>query len=195
MDKAVLLLHTEPKDHNGQDLEAIVDELGMDEGQVYFSTTKLPAKDLSNFYSLADCTINISDAEGFGLGTLESLACETPIIVNMTGGLQEQVTDGEEWFGFGIEPCAKAVIGSQDVPYIDEDRISKEDFISAMKSFIELSPQERSEMGKKGRNHVLKNYSMAQYAGLWYQTFQEVFDECGSWSERKNYKNWNIEEL
>ena len=35
--------------------------------------------------------MNISDAEGFGLATLESLACETPIIVNMTGGLQEQV--------------------------------------------------------------------------------------------------------
>ena len=45
-------------------------------------------------YNMADCTINISDAEGFGLATLESLACETPIIVNMTGGLQEQVTNG-----------------------------------------------------------------------------------------------------
>ena len=49
-------------------------------------------------YNMADCTINISDAEGFGLGTLESLSCETPIIVTMTGGLQEQVTDGESWF-------------------------------------------------------------------------------------------------
>ena len=69
-------------------------------------------------YNMADCTINISDAEGFGLGTLESLACGTPIIVNMTGGLQEQVTDGEEWFGIGIEPASKAIIGSLDVPYI-----------------------------------------------------------------------------
>ncbi len=33
---------------------------------------------------------------------LESLSCGTPIIVNMTGGLQEQVTDGENWFGVGI---------------------------------------------------------------------------------------------
>ena len=38
------------------------------------------------------CTVGISDAEGFGLSTFESLACETPIVVTMTGGLQEQVT-------------------------------------------------------------------------------------------------------
>ena len=38
---------------------------------------------------MSDVTVNISDAEGFGLATLESLSCATPIIVNMTGGLQE----------------------------------------------------------------------------------------------------------
>ena len=32
----------------------------------------------------------------------------------------------------GIEPAAKALIGSQDVPYIWEDRVSKEDFIDAL---------------------------------------------------------------
>ena len=51
---------------------------------------------LSLMYNMADCTINIADAEGFGLATLESLSCETPIIATMTGGLQEQVTDGEK---------------------------------------------------------------------------------------------------
>ena len=60
-------------------------------------------------YKAADFTINISDAEGFGLATLESLSCGTPIIVNMTGGLQEQVTDGKNSFGFGIEPASKTV--------------------------------------------------------------------------------------
>jgi glycosyltransferase involved in cell wall biosynthesis len=99
-DKAMLIMHTEPKDPNGQDLEAIIDELGLDQGQVMISTTKLPPAELSCLYNLADCTINIADAEGFGLGTLESLSCETPIIVTMTGGMQEQVTDGENWFGF-----------------------------------------------------------------------------------------------
>ena len=74
----------------------MVDQLGFHDGEVFLSTTKMPAEHLSLLYNIADCTVNISDAEGFGLATPESLSCETPIIVNMTGGLQEQVTDGEK---------------------------------------------------------------------------------------------------
>ena len=134
-DKACLLMHTEPKDPNGQDLEEIMYELGIVDGQVMLSTQKMPASELSKIYNVADCTINISDAEGFGLATLESLATETPIIVTMTGGLQEQVTDGENWFGFGIEPASKAIIGSQDVPFIYEDRLNGKDVTDTLLKF------------------------------------------------------------
>jgi glycosyltransferase involved in cell wall biosynthesis len=194
-ENAMLIMHTEPKDPNGQDLEAIIEELGLTDGQVLLSTVKVESPELANLYNLADCTINIADAEGFGLGTLESLACETPIIVTMTGGMQEQVTNGEDWFGFGIGPASKAIIGSQDVPYIYEDRVSKEDFLTAMTSFYELSQEERDDMGSAGRKHVLDNYSMAKYSGLWYQTFQEVFEDMGSWETRKNYKSWELFEV
>ena len=194
-DKAMLIMHTEPKDPNGQDLEAIINDLGLDTGQVIISTQKVPPKELSYLYNIADCTINIADAEGFGLGTLESLACETPIIVNMTGGLQEQVTDGENWFGIGLEPAASSIIGSQDVPYIYEDRLSEEQFLTAMLDFYNKSEEDRAEMGRLGRKHVIDNYGMAKYTGLWYQTFKEVFEEFGSWENRKNYKSWEMFEL
>lgn len=194
-DKAVLLMHTEPKDPNGQDLVAIMENLGLDNGQVILSTTKVSPQDLAKIYSAADCTINVADAEGFGLGTLESLSSETPIIVTMTGGMQEQVTDGQNWFGIGLEPASKAIIGSQDVPYIYEDRLSGEDVVNALEKFYNLTKEEREEMGKAGRKHVLDNYGFAQYSGLWYQTFTELFEECGSWSQRNNYKSWSFEEL
>ena len=118
-------------------------------------------------YNSVDCTINISDAEGFGLATLESLSCGVPIIVNMTGGLQQQVTDGEEWFGIGIEPASKAVIGSQDVPYIYEDRVSKEDFINALLKMYNMSREERKALGKKGREYVIKNYKFENFNKNW----------------------------
>tara|TARA_Y100000310_G_C20687249_1_gene819874 strand:+ start:1220 stop:2467 length:1248 start_codon:yes stop_codon:yes gene_type:complete len=194
-DKAVLIMHTEPKDPHGQDLEAIMRELGMDNGEVLISTTKVPADQLSHMYNLADCTINIADAEGFGLGTLESLACETPIIVTMTGGLQEQVTNGEEWFGVGLQPVAKAVIGSQEVPFIYEDRISKEDCISAMVEIYSKTPEELSLLGKRGREHVLKNHNFSKYSGEWYQALTGVIEECGSWDTRKNYNSWELIEI
>ena len=126
-DKAMLLMHTNPKDENGQDLEAIAKDLGMNSDEILFSNNKLNFDQLAALYNMVDCTINISDAEGFGMATMESICCGTPIIVNMTGGLQEQVTDGKKWFGIGIKPASKAVIGSQQVPYIYEDRVSEED--------------------------------------------------------------------
>ena len=43
-----------------------------------------------DLYNIADVTINIASNEGFGLGTCESLMCGTPIVVNVTGGLQDQ---------------------------------------------------------------------------------------------------------
>ena len=144
---------------------------------------------------MADCTIGISDAEGFGLSTFESLACGTPIIVNMTGGLQEQVTDGEDWFGIGIEPCSKAIIGSQEIPYIYEDRISEKDFVDSLLKMYNMSAEERREMGEKGRQHILKNYSLEQFAEKWEDVFTHVEKKHGSWKTRKNYKAWKLLEV
>jgi len=194
-DKACLIMHTDPKDPHGQDLEAIVGELGLAEGQVLLSTQKVPPQLLSNLYNMADCTINISDAEGFGLATLESLACETPIIVTMTGGLQEQVTDGENWFGFGLNPSSRTVIGSQDIPWIYEDRINGPEFIDTLEKFYNLSSEERTAMGAKGRQHVENNYSFEQYQEGWDKILTETHEERGSWETRKEYKCWRIEEL
>lgn len=194
-DKAVLVMHTEPRDPHGQDLVKIIETLELTDGEIAISRTKLPPEDLAKVYSAADCTINVSDAEGFGLATLESLSCETPIIVNMTGGLQEQVTDGENWFGFGIEPSSKCIIGSQDVPFIYEDRINGQDFIDALEKFHNLSREEREALGSQGRAHVLQNYGFEQYSELWQKTFKDLEENHGSWDTRKNYKHWNIEIL
>jgi len=189
-----LIMHTEPKDPNGQDLEAIMVETGMLDGEFMLSVNKVPPEDLAMLYNAADCTINIADAEGFGLGTLESLACETPIIVNMTGGMQEQVTDGKEWFGIGLHPTSKAIIGSQDVPYIYEDRVSREDVIAALEKIYNMSKEEREELGRKGRQHVLDNYSFDQYVGLWDETLTNLHNKHGSWDTRK-HNSWELMEI
>ena len=194
-DKASLLMHTDPKDPNGQDLSHLIEHLGLSNGQVMISNQKISPNDLAAMYNAADCTINISDAEGFGLATLESLSCETPIIVCMTGGLQEQVTDGEDWFGIGIEPSSKAVIGSQQVPYIYEDRLSEEDFTNALVEFTNLTTEQRQEFGAKGREHVRKNYSFDKFQQSWIETIADIVDKNGSWETRKNHERWRLLEV
>ena len=194
-DKAMLIMHTDAKDPNGQDLFAIMNELGLNDGQLLLSENKYPSEILAMMYNLADCTINISDAEGFGLATLESLSCETPIIVNMTGGLQEQVTDGEEWFGIGLEPTSKAIIGSQDVPFIYEDRLSKEVVVDALLKMYNMSQEERTALGKAGRGHVMKNYNFEDFKKKWVDELILLHEKHGSWGNRKSYKTWSIQEV
>lgn len=194
-DNAVLLMHTNPKDQAGSDLEALIKEIGLNDGQVLFSREKLHPENLAAMYNMVDCTINISDAEGFGLGTLESLSCGTPIIVNMTGGLQEQVTDGEEWFGVGLEPVSKTIVGSQEVPFIYEDRLSKEPVVQALYELWSKTKEQRKEIGLKGRKHVEKNYNFDDFIKTWDEIFTKVHKEHGSWETRNRKQNWTLEEV
>jgi len=194
-DNACLLMHTDPKDPHGQDLELMIKELGLINGQALISRQKVDTEYLALMYNMCDCTIAISDAEGFGLSVNESLSCGTPVIATMTGGLQEQVTDGKEFFGVGIEPASKAVIGSQEVPYIYEDRISKESYIDALLKIHNMSKEKRKELGRKGRDHILKNYNCENYIKQWDETFTEVYEKYGSWDTRKNYKAWRLLEV
>ena len=190
-----LIMHTDPKDPNGQDLNQLIEDMDIADGRVVLSTKKLPPEALSMMYNMADCTINISDAEGFGLATLESLSCGTPIIVNMTGGLQEQVTDGEQWFGIGIEPSAKALIGSQTVPYIYEDRISEDQFLEAMRAFYNMPAKEREHLGMLGMKHVRNNYNYDDFQKNWLNLIEEITERFGSWDTRKGYKAWELKEV
>jgi len=89
-EKCVLLYHTAVVDQNGTDLEAVRRTL-IPEYNVKFSMEKVDIPHMNYLYNIADITINIASAEGFGLATAESLMAGTPILVNTTGGLQDQV--------------------------------------------------------------------------------------------------------
>ena len=194
-DKAMLLMHTDARDPHGQDLPHLIKHLGIEDGQILISTTKVSPQELANLYRASDFTINVSDAEGFGLATLESLSCGTPIIVNMTGGLQEQVTDGTNWFGWGIHPSSKAVIGSLQVPYIYEDRIDQKDFENCLNKALKLTKKRYSTMADAGRQHVLKNYNFENYEKQWVKIMDDFIEKNGSWENRKNFEPWHFMEV
>jgi len=191
-DKACLIMHTDTKDSNGQDLDAIIFELGATNGEILFSRSKVAAEELALIYNVADITINISDAEGFGLSTLESMSCETPILVNMTGGLQDQVTDGKNWFGVGLEPSSKAIIGSQEVPYIYEDRLNKKDFIDALTKLYEMTPDERKDLGAKARQWTQDRFNFDTFVTSWDETLSNIHDTRGSWDTREGHVSYTV---
>lgn len=198
-DKAFLLMHSNPADHDGFDLKAIVDDFDIQDN-VGFSIQKVDEKVMPFLYNSVDCTVNISDAEGFGLCVLESLACETPVIANLTGGMTEQLEGKDGLVGLGIKPTSKYVIGTpavndiMKVPYIFEDRFDNEKLLDAMLKIYNMPKDEKEKLVKSGRKHYEENFSMERWNKFWPELFDSVMENYGSWPNKK-YESYKVQEL
>ena len=145
---------------------------------VKFTNAKLEQDKLNELYNIVDCTINIANNEGFGLTTAESLMAGTPIIVSVTGGLQDQCGfnfSADEYIKVGtlhkskgtphgdwvipVWAAATNLNGSVPTPYIFDDRVNDNDVADAIMTVYNWGRKERKERGKKGREFVKKNLS------------------------------------
>ena len=188
-DKVAFLMHTQPRDENGTDLPRLVRHL-MPECNVVFSQNKLDSKQLNQLYNIADVTINIASNEGFGLGTAESLVAGTPIIVNVTGGLQDHcgfaidgkyltsedykkiksLHDWRKWennkdltHGEWVKPVwprTRSMQGSPPTPYIFDDRCDWIDAAESISYWYEVGKEKRQECGEIGHEWVCGDESM-----------------------------------
>ena len=104
-EKCILIMKTQTVDTNGTDLPAVIRAI-CPKYKVLIQDSQLDNKILNFFYNIADVTINIASNEGFGLSGAESLMAGTPIINNVTGGLQDQMRFEDEngdWVEFNTE--------------------------------------------------------------------------------------------
>ena len=212
-DKCCLLMHTQPRDENGTDLPELVKAVAPDV-KVYFSDSKLDNKHMNFLYNMADVTINISSNEGWGLSTTESLLTETPIIVNVTGGLQDQCgfkkEDGSyitvddyttEWgsnhdgrykecgeWAKPVFPSSISLVGSIPTPYIFDDRCRWDDAADKIKEWYDAGDDERKRCGELG-----KEYAFSKKAGMtaemMCQNFIDKMDTAfDKWTPRNRYE-------
>jgi len=193
-DKVGYIMHTSPVDENGTDLPALIEELAPD-CNIVFSGGKLDNKHMNFLYNITDVTMNIASNEGFGLGTAESLMSGTPIIVNVTGGMQDQcglklngkfltykdyyevetLHDWKKWenndkltwgeWAKPVWPKSRALMGSIQTPYIFDDRCDWRDAGDAIKYWYDMGKEKRTECGKIGRDWVCGDESMM--SGTW----------------------------
>ena len=193
-DKVGYIMHTSPVDENGTDLPALIEELAPD-CNIVFSGGKLDNKHMNFLYNITDVTMNIASNEGFGLGTAESLMGGTPIIVNVTGGMQDQcgfkldgkfltykdyyevetLHDWKKWenndrltwgeWAKPVWPKSRALMGSIQTPYIFDDRCDWRDAGDAIKYWYDMGKEKRTECGKIGRDWVCSDESMM--SGTW----------------------------
>lgn len=93
-------------------------------------------KNLSEIYSRALLTICVSYNEPFGLASIESMACETPVIAVNEGGYKETVKTGIT--GYLVNRDPKEII--KYIKVLSNKRVS-------------------DRFGKAGRDHVTKHFT------------------------------------
>ncbi len=208
-DKCLLLMHTAAVDENGTDLPAVIEALCPYD--VKFTGLKLEQDKLNEIYNLVDCTINIANNEGFGLTTAESLMAGTPIIVKVTGGLQDQcgfnysadnyITFGTlhdrkthgstlhgEW-AFPIWPSAINLNGSVPTPYIFDDRVNDDEVANTIATVYAQGRPERKRRGLLGREFMIKNLSSDIMNNSLIEGIERVFE---NYKPRKRFDLYKI---
>jgi glycosyltransferase involved in cell wall biosynthesis len=212
--KCRLVLHTQPVDEHGTDLPVVIRDVMPElEKYVIFSNERIESKHINILYNIADVTINMSSNEGFGLGTCESLVAGTPIIVNVTGGLQDQCgftnDEGEyldperdfnydwgsnhdgrfknhgEW-AFPLFPVSRSLQGSPLTPYIFDDRCSWEEAAEKIMEVYKMSREERKRRGELGRQYALGagQFTAERMCELFIEHMENAWD---NWTPRERF--------
>ncbi len=217
-DKCLLLMHTQPVDENGTDLPAVIEAIASDVN-IKFSEKRRLQHELNYLYNIADCTINIANNEGFGLATAESVMAGTPIIVNVTGGLQDQCgfkIDGKlltaedyvkigslhEWrkwegkaeAGPWVVPVwsrAQALAGSVPTPYIWDDRVDLEDVSEAILKMYNTPKEERKANALIGREHFI-NEAGLNHKNMCQTLIDGIETTFQNWKPRQRFEVFKI---
>lgn len=103
-DKCLFILHTQPVDENGTDLNAVVEYLfGKNSPNILITNMRLDASRMNYLYNISDSQILLTSNEGWGLSLTEALVVGKPIIANVQGGMIDQMrfTDNEgKWIEY-----------------------------------------------------------------------------------------------
>ena len=184
-------MHTDPYDHAGTNLVEVAKNLNILEN-VRFSDQEASFKKLNILYNISDVVLNISQAEGFGLTTLEAMSAGVPIIATQTGGLTRQLIDKETFSvnGIALSPEVTTISGTQTIPYLNEDFVSVESVAKAIMETYTWGSQKRKSIGNRAQKYVHKNFSYNKMIRQWDESIDLTL---ATWKE--NYNRLKIEEI
>ena len=212
----VFVFHAAPSDENGTDMRAVCQTLLPDYPVIFthdnHSNGSFTDEEMNFLYNSCDVYINLASNEGFGLGSLESLTAGKPIVVNVTGGMQDQCgfknekgdyltaedyvelksnhrgtyTKHGEW-AKPVFPTNLSLAGSPMTPYIFDDRCSFEDAGEALLEWYKAGSEERERCGEIGRQWVCSDDSRMTAKHLSESFIKNIEATFENWKPRKKY--------
>lgn len=209
--KCLLLLHTDPVDENGTDLPAVISELCPMYTVSFTNKRFVSTKELNWLYNLSSISANIASNEGFGLGTAESVMAGTPIVVNVTGGLQDQCgfknevgqyltehdytdempTNAEgRYLHHGIWakpvfPTVRTLQGSVPTPYIFDDIACYKDTADEIYAWWTMAEEDRKECGLAGRKYFTNPETGLSASNMGDRFIKDINTVFEKWKPRK----------
>ena len=215
-DKCALLMHTPALDPNGTDLHAVKRALCPDYN-IIFSQKHISTQEMAFMYNISDVTINIASNEGFGLSGAESIMCETPILNNITGGLQDHcgfklkgeyltaddyieigsLHDDRKWknnpdltwgdWVIPVWPSNRSIQGSPETPFIFDDRARFDDVAEKIKEWYDTPSIQRKDFGLQGREFVTGKQSMLSAKEMCKGFVRGINSTLKNWKPRKRF--------
>ena len=217
--KCALIMHTQPVDNNGTDLYAVREAICDPEYvNVYFSSNKLNTQQMNQLYNIADVTMLISSNEGWGLSLTESMMAGTPIIANVTGGMQDQmrfVDENGEWYtpskkipsnhmgtykehgnwAKPVFPSNISLVGSVPTPYIHDDRCDFREVAEAIKHWYDLGEEGRAQAGQAAREWVTSDESGMSARRMCENVIESMDTAFDNFVPRRSYDLQKVEDL
>ena len=211
-EECVLIFHCTPCDDNGTDLPRVCRHLIPDYDVCFTYNKSGPFDDekMNLLFNSADVYVNMASNEGFGLGSAEALTVGTPVIINVTGGLQDQCGfrnfDGDlltpdEYIELGsnhdkvytehgewvkpVWPSNRSLQGLPPTPYIWDDRCQSEDVAPLLREFYDMGREERKRIGSLGTKFCKENQMTAKEMGNnFIKSMNGAFEK---WKPRERY--------
>lgn len=218
-DNVNFILHTELVSQHGTDLLAVKNYLfGRDYQGIKFSTNRIATKQLNYLYNMADAQILLTSNEGWGLSLTEALLTATPIIANVTGGMQDQMrfkNEKGEWVDFDAEfpsnhtgkykekggwafpvyPTNRSLQGSPATPYIWDDRCKPEDAAEQIFKAYCLNDGSLKQRGIEGREWAMSDEAGFTSEKMGLRIIEGLDSMFENFKSRPKFEFINVNEL
>lgn len=170
-DDVLLLLHTDPNDPaRGCDLRYLGNYYGLD-NKMFFTGVNIcdgfTMEQMKTLYNSMDVHVLSTTGEGFGVPTIEAMACGVPVLNTDYTTTKELVLDNKAGLGFRVQ---REMMGNWNVPrgFGDVDDLAEK------LELLYANPKLREDFGTNGVEAVKKYYDYDTIVGpAWQKYFEE----------------------
>jgi glycosyltransferase involved in cell wall biosynthesis len=172
--EAVLVIHADVNDPAGKQMGIMIQDFIRQNNvadRVFFTGTSVDAgfteRHMGELYNIFDLFALCTSGEGFGIPTVEAMACEVPVVATDYTTTKELVLDSKAGLAAKV---AETITGTYNVERAIAD---KKDFTAKLQEMFD-DRSFRAQCGRNGRKAVVDKYSWDIVMPQWIKAIREA---------------------